>query len=250
MDERLKDLLRAAREHYRRREYDRAEPMLRHALAVHGDLADVHDMLGVILHDRNDLVGARFHFANAARINPSYTEALMNLAVTHADLGEYDAAREVYRRIQAEHTGTAADPFVRGKIANMHADLAQAYVDAGCPREAIAELRRAVDLCPGFPDLQTRLGTLYRDQGNHALAREHYTAAIEANPRYAHAHVLLGITLLALGCADQSITSFRAALAIEPDNRSAKMYLRLVEAQRNARAARQSSRPKDGITTP
>ncbi|MDC0739983.1 tetratricopeptide repeat protein [Polyangium mundeleinium] len=250
MDERLKDLLRVAREHYQRRDYDRAEPALREALALHGELADVHDMLGVILHDRGDLLGARFHFANAARINPAYTEALMNLAVTHADLGDYEAAREVYRRIQSEHTGTTSDPFVRGKIANMHADLAQAYLDAGSPRDAIAELRRAVDLCPRFPDLQARLGNLYRDQGNHALAREHYTSAIEANPRYAPAHVLLGLTMLALGSPDQAVTCFRAALSVDPDNKSAKMYLRLVEAQRNARAAKQPRRSREGASTP
>ena len=55
------------------------------------------------------------------------------------------------------------DPFARGKIANMHADVGQAYADAGLPREAIAEYEKAVGLCPQFADLRTRLGTLLRE---------------------------------------------------------------------------------------
>ena len=39
----------------------------------------------------------------------------------------------------------------------MHASIAQAYADAGCKPEAIAELKKAVDLCPAFADLQTKL---------------------------------------------------------------------------------------------
>jgi tetratricopeptide (TPR) repeat protein len=237
MDERLKDLLHIGREHYGRREYDKAERVLREVLDRTDGYADVHNMLGVILHDRGDLMGAERHFERAVSINPNYTEALMNLSVTYNDRGKYDAARAVYGRIQSTNTGTMTDPFVRGKIANMHADIAQAYADAGCPRDAIDQLRRAVELCPQYADLQMRLGSLYRDQGNHALAREHYSAAIAANPRYAQARVLLGVTMLALGSTDQAIAEWRAALGIDPANKGAKMYLRMVEAQRNAKEA-------------
>jgi tetratricopeptide (TPR) repeat protein len=243
MDEHLKDLLTMGREHYARREYDLAEQVLGQVLERTDKYADVHNMMGVILHDRGDLLAAEACFERALAQNPHYTEALMNLAVTRNDLGKYEAAREVYRRIQAENTGTVLDTHVRGRIANMHADLAQAYQDAGCPREAIAELRAAVELCPGFADLQTRLGSLYRDVGNHALAREHYTAAIAANPGYAPAHVLLGVTMLALGSADQAIAAWRAALAVDQENKAARMYLRVVEAQRNAARAAMKTIP-------
>jgi Tfp pilus assembly protein PilF len=250
MDERLEDLVHAAREHYTRSEYDAAEPLLARAIERGGDYADVHDMMGVILHDRGDLAGAQRHFSRAAELNPDYTEALLNLAVTHADRGDYDAAREVYDKLREGHAGTVEDPFVRGKIANKHAELAQAYLDARCPHDALRELERAVELCPTFPDLRTRLARLYRASDNHALAREHLAAAIQANPRYAPAHVLFGLTMISLGSLDRAVSSFRAALAAEPDNRAAKMYLRLVEHQRNTRAARQTSRAEDGASTP
>ena len=47
MDEHLKQLLLLGREHYQKRELDKAEPMLRQVLESSDRMADVHDMLGV-----------------------------------------------------------------------------------------------------------------------------------------------------------------------------------------------------------
>ncbi len=249
MDDRLKQLLVLGREHYERREYELAEHALRQILEKTDRFADVYNMLGFILHERGDFVGAELHFERAVQLNEHYTEALLNLAVTYNDLGKYEAARQVYSRIRrGEGEGGVLDPFARGKIANMHADLAQAYADAGCAQEAIAELKRAVELCPTFADLQVRLGTMYRDAGNLALAREHYTAARDANPKYAPARVLLGLALLSLGSPDQAVAEWREALAIDPDNKTAKMYLRMVEAQRSGRA--KDVAPRDSAPPP
>jgi tetratricopeptide (TPR) repeat protein len=171
-------------------------------------------------------------------LNEHYTEALLNLSVTYNDLGKYEAARQVYARIKRSDDGSPLDPFARGKIANMHADVAQAYADAGCPQDAIVELKKAVGLCPTFADLHTRLGSLYRDVGNLAAAREHYQAACASNPRYPAARVLLGVTLLTLGQPEEAAAEWREARAIDPDNKNAKMYLRMVDEQRGARSAR------------
>ena len=238
MDERLKQLLILGREHYERREFDRAEQVLGEVVAKTDRFADVHNMLGVILHERGDFVAAERHFEHAVELNPNYTEALLNLSVTYNDLGKYDAARQVYARIQSDADARGLDSYARGKIANMHADVAQAYADARCLPEAIGELKKAVELCPKFADLQLRLAHLYRDVGNLALAREHYTAARDANPRYLPARLHLGVTLLSLSAPDLAIVEWREALAIDPANKNAKMYLRMVEAQRQAVSTR------------
>src|SRR5262245_12651619 len=137
MNERLKSLLVLGREHYERGEYDRAEHVFQEILGLDEDrFADVHNMLAFILHTRGDLAAAERHFERAIEINPRYIEALLNLAVTYSDLGKYEAAHSTYARIRGlEGMDKALDPFVRGKIANMHADLAQAYADAGCRDE-------------------------------------------------------------------------------------------------------------------
>jgi len=235
MDDRLKQILLLGREHYAKREFDKAEQLLREVLDSEDRFADVHDMLGVICHSRGNFVQAERHFERALAINPAYTEAALNLAVTYNDRGKYEAAREVYTRIKGNPTGAVQtlDPFARGKLANMHADLAQAYADLGLTREAIGELEKGVSLCPTFSDLRTRLGNLLRHEDDLIAARLQYEAAVAARPEYVPARVQLGVTLLALGLPNEADEAWQRALAIDPENTQAKMYLRMLQATRS-----------------
>jgi tetratricopeptide (TPR) repeat protein len=235
MDEHTKQRLLLGREHYQKREFDKAEQMLREVLEKDDRLADVHDMLGVICHARGNFAQAEYHFERALAINPSYTEAALNLAVTYNDRGKYEAARQVYARIKGLPGGSVQglDPFARGKIANMHAEVGQAYADAGLVREAIAEYEKAVALCPQFADLRTRLGTLLREINDLPRAREQYEAAVAARPSYVPARIQLGVTLLSLGEPDAAAEQWRKVLEIEPENVRARMYLRMLQSTRS-----------------
>jgi tetratricopeptide (TPR) repeat protein len=234
MDDHTKQLLLLGREHYSKREFDKAEQMLRQVLEADDRFADVHDMLGVICHSRGNFAQAEHHFERALAINPSYTEAALNLAVTYNDRGKYEAARQVYASIKGGPTANAEglDSFARGKIANMHAEVGQAYADAGMPREAIIEYEKAVSLCPEFADLQTKLGTLLRETHDLVRAREHYEAAVRARPSFVSARIQLGVTLLSLGEAAGAEEQWNKVLEYEPENARAKMYLRMLAAQR------------------
>jgi tetratricopeptide (TPR) repeat protein len=81
-------------------------------------------MLGVIWHDRGKLDEARGAFERALSMSPSYTEAALNLSVTLNDLGQYTRARDIYTRViqRARAAPRSLDPYVKGKLANMHAD--------------------------------------------------------------------------------------------------------------------------------
>ena len=88
-------------------------------------------MLGVIHHEQGRYAQAREMLEEALRLNPGYTEAALNLAVTYNELGKYQEAREIYARAMAQSKAEPRqlDPFARGKLANMHADVGSAY---GC----------------------------------------------------------------------------------------------------------------------
>jgi len=234
VNERVKQLLVLGREHYEKREFEKAEQMLRMVLEEEDRYADVHDMLGVIAHSRGNFLVAERHFERALEINPAYTEAALNLAVTYNDRGKYEKAREVYGRIKVGPHGSSQglDPFARGKIANMHADVGQAYHDAGLVREAITEYEKATALCPHFADLQTKLGTLLREIGDFPAARAHYEAALQSKPSYVPARLQLGVILLALGETGGAEEHWQQVIALEPDNSQAKMYLRMLERNR------------------
>src|SRR5262245_3587031 len=129
MDDRARDLLNRGREHYEAGEYDRAADLLGALAAEHLDFADVYDMLGVIHHQQGRLAEAEAMFKRALEINPGYTEAALNLAVTYNDLGKYKEAQEIYARAMttSRNAPRHLDPFARGKIANMHAEIGAAY---------------------------------------------------------------------------------------------------------------------------
>jgi tetratricopeptide (TPR) repeat protein len=243
MDERIKELLARGREHYQKREFDKADYILREVIEHADTFADVYDMLGIIAHSRGDLHAAVRYFERAVTLNPSYTEALLNLAVTYNDLGRYEAARQIHSKVR--RLGNAGpvqiDPFARGKIANMHADIGQAYAEAGIVHEAIEQYLKAVNLCPSFADLRTRLGNLYRDAGDLQRAREQYEGAKSANPRYVQARVLLGVTLFSLGDSVGAMHEWREVLADDPENKSAQMYVRMLETHSATPAEEKSS---------
>lgn len=234
MDDHLKQLLLLGREHFEKRELEKAEYLLKQVLEKTDRFADVYDMLGVIAHSKGDFASAEQHFERAVRINPNYTEAQLNLMVTYNDLGKYDAARKIYAEIRTRggEGQRQTDPFAKGKIANMHAEISQAYQDVGMLPEAIGELEKGVALCPTFADLRTRLGVLYRDSGDVGRALEQFEEAIEVNPKYVHARVMRGVLLLTSGAVDRAIEEWKQVLELDGQNKSAQMYLRIAQAQK------------------
>src|SRR4051812_40127798 len=165
MDERLRNLMHLAREHYENREYEQAEPILVTIVREHQGFADMFNMLGVIHHGHGRFTQAQEMFEHARKINPAYTEAALNLAVTYNDLGKYQQAKDVYARAIAHSKAEPMqlDPFAKGKIANMHARVADAYAGIGMNSEASREYRKALDLCPTFVDIRTKLAAVLRD---------------------------------------------------------------------------------------
>jgi Flp pilus assembly protein TadD len=244
MDERVKQILRIAREHYERREFEKMEPLLRQIIESTERFADVHNMLGVAAHERRDYGEAEARFRKAFEINPHYTEAALNLAVTYNDLGKYDLARQVHEKATVgsrSEQDEGVDPFVKGKIANMHAEVGQAYVDAGLVREGVPEFEKAVNLCPTFADLRCRLGTLYKELGDSARARMQFQAAKQVNPTFAVARVALAVLMIAAGEKKEAEGELEEVLALDPDHKTAQMYLRMLRGLRPPGLTRSNS---------
>jgi tetratricopeptide (TPR) repeat protein len=235
MDDRGKDAVRdlvvRGREHYVAREYDKAEACLSEVLRENVAYADVYDMMGVIYHQQGKLAEAEGMFQRALDINPAYTEAALNLAVTLNDLGKYREAKDVYQRalLASKNAPRSLDPFAKGKIANMHADTGAAYHAVGMYPDAVREYQHALALCPTFVDIRTRLGTTLREMGDTTEAVKEFERVRAENPRFITARLHLGLCYYAAGRKDDATAEWRAVLDIAPENKSAEMYLAMLD---------------------
>jgi tetratricopeptide (TPR) repeat protein len=241
MDERsrrdaIRDLVARGREHYASREYDKAERCLGEVLREQVAYADVYDMLGVIYHQQGRLNDAESMFREALRINPSYTEAALNLAVTCNDLGKYREAKEIYQRAMttSRNAPRQLDPFAKGKIANMHADVGAAYHAVGLYEDAVREYRQALALGPTFVDIRTRLATTLREMGQVDAAIDELERIRAENPRYVAGRLHLGLSYFAAGRKDDAQAEWLEALTLSPGNKSAEMYLSILKTGESA----------------
>ena len=193
--------------------------------------ADVFNMLGTMAFTKADHEGAKKWFHEALEINPRYTEACLNLAVTMNETGDYalgEAAFDRARKASLIEQGTV-DPYVKGRLANLHADIGEIYHGLGLHEEAVAEYLKALLLGPGFPDLRTRLGVLFRDMGDHERALQEFSRVKRDHPAYTNASIQLGISYFTRGQTELAVDEWKSILEKDPGNPKALMYLKLAE---------------------
>jgi tetratricopeptide (TPR) repeat protein len=232
MEPEIRVHLNAGREHYLASEYAHAIEHLSKVLEQHDGFADVHNMLGVSQQQLGQLDDAVGNFERAVELNPAYTEAALNLAVCYNELGRYDEAKRIYERAAASRESRAGavenlDGFVRGKLANLHRDLGLAYEAAGMLDHAIEQLRQALELCPTFVDIRTKLATTLRDAGHIDEAIDELIAVRDAKPEFVTGRIHLGVTLWTAGRKREAKAEWEAALEHDPQNTRVPMYLRM-----------------------
>ncbi len=136
--------------------------------------ADVHNKVGIIYHQKGIFQSAIASFEHALKVNPSYTEAAINLSIVYNELGKYEEAGRIFQMAvkTVSKTRKIKDPYIEGKLANEHAQLGSQYYSLGRYKEAIGEFKKALKLRPWFADIITQLGTAYRDSGDFENAIE------------------------------------------------------------------------------
>ncbi|MBW2276302.1 MAG: hypothetical protein JRF63_02355, partial [Deltaproteobacteria bacterium] len=156
--------------------------------------------------------------------------------------GKYDEAKQIH-----EHATTLApqedreiEPFARGKLANMHADLGRAYAELQLYDRAVIQYKEALGLAPEFVDIRTRLGQLLKDAGRIGESLAELRQVVETRPGFVPGRISLGAAYLANGDKHAAKQEWELVLEADSENRTAGMYLRMVDqllAQEEAEAA-------------
>lgn len=192
---------------------------------------DVHHLMGVSYALLGQQERALAAFDAALALNPRYLEATIHRALALAALGRVDEVTPALRRA-AEITPAPVAGFpaaVAAQLANRHAELGQAYAEAGARDRAIAEYRRALELGPRFHDLRYKLGRLLLESGQVLEARDVFGAVVAAHPHFVDAQAALGLSFYLSGDAAEAQRVWRECLARRPASARIEAYLAMVE---------------------
>ncbi len=212
-----------------------AESVLQAIYRRNPDFADICNRLGQIYFQTGSFQRARDFFQRAVRLNPDYTEASLNLAVTLNELKQYGKAKEVIDQAQTRATRKKMllEPFIAGKLANKHKEVGDIYRELGMLFDSIEEYRKALKLAPEFPDIQVRLAVTLRETGMTDEAIELLTKTTEQRPDYPDARIQLGITYFSKGFLNKASHQWKEILKTDPSNVKALMYLSFLEGEKS-----------------
>ena len=220
-------LLAQARERFAVQDYYGAAHLLEELLASGRSFADAHHLLGLSLALLGHKERALSEFERALALNPRYIEANIHRGILLSELGRGDEAEAAFRAASEQGTnsgGTYSRP-VAARLANLHAELGEAYAEAGAPDEAIAELRRAVTLGPAFHDLRYRLARLLLEASRPLEAREELERILADHADFVDAQASLGLAHYLSGDASAAAEIWSRCRARRPNNARVEAYL-------------------------
>ncbi len=223
-------LLERARERFAVQDYYGAAHLLEEIVESGRAFADVHHLLGVSFSLLGQPERARQELERALELNPRYLEALIHYGLVLNELGRTREADEAFRRAVASVAPPAdgLPAHVAARLANLHAELADAYAEAGAVDRGIEEYRRALELGPAFHDLRYRLARLLLEAGRTLEAREALERVLEARPSFVDAEAALGLAHYLSGDALAARDIWKRCLGHRPENVRVEAYLAML----------------------
>lgn len=228
----------SAKKAYKEQDYSGALSEIKELLKKHEGFADVHNMKGLILYNLGRRDEASVAFDAALQINPAYSEASLNLVVIYNELGEVDKAQHVYELAKKAVNLKAVagrenylDPYVSGRLANMHAELGAIYKDLGLSDKAVYEFKSALEMKPGLVDVLTQLGIVYRDMKDFSMSIKMLEEALIHNPKFTGARLQLGLTYYVMGDLPRAKGEWQKITREAPNDKMANMYLNFLKSK-------------------
>jgi adenylate cyclase len=152
-------------------------------------------------------------FEQATKLDPGFALAFSGMA--DACILQYDSTKDPKWPELALGAAQQAQT-LNDSQAQVHNSLGEVYAKTGRTQEAIAELKRALELQPNSDEAMRRLGTAYRGAGQHDLALATYQRAVDTNPYYWNNYNLLANEYQMTGQAQRAIEVYRQVVTRNP----------------------------------
>ncbi len=180
---------------------DAAEKAFLRVLRQGGDVAFVHNNLGIVYQQRRDHLRAIAQFREAVRLDADYAAPRVLLGASLLALGKVgEATRELETAVKL----APREPLV-------HLELARAYARAGNPAGMVDQYYALRQLSPQDPEYAYQLGSAYLKLSAGCLRQ-----ILELDPRSARAYQARAEIYRNRGQMEQAIRAFRRALEVDP----------------------------------
>ena len=230
MDVSPERLVEQARERFQLQDYYGAIHLLEDVISTGRAFADAHHLLGLSYSLAGQPEKALEQLDRALALNPRYVEALIHRALVLTQLGREEEATAVLRRAHTiggeQRAGFPAH--VAAKLANQHAMLGEAYLEAGGLTEAIGQYEAALQLGPAFHDLRYKLGRLLLDAGRALDARDQFETIVRERPAYLDAAAMLGLACYLSGDGLAARAVWEECRSRRPEDPRVEAYLAML----------------------
>ncbi len=157
-------------------------------------------------HQRGDLQQAEAHYRQVLSVDPDHARAFHNLGVIANQVGQFDAAVEIFAEaIRADD-----------QVALYHFNHGVALQALDRPADAEKAYRRATSLDPKYLQAWENLGVSLQDQGDFDTAMRVYEHAQSLHPSAPFACLNLGTLLMNAGRPTEAREQFRHLLRLSP----------------------------------
>ena len=203
----LEDAIERATKLYSAGRLDQAEDLCRQIIASRPLRADVHNILGVVLHRKGRTEEGIKSVREAIRLNTANPNFYSNLGEMERKAGNLDAAANALRRAIS----------IDAKSAQAQNNLGIVYYDQHDYEKAAEHYRAAIALDDHYAEAHNNMGNALRALGDSEAALGEYERAIELRDNYAEAYNNMGTALRDKQQLEEAEFSYRRALQIRPN---------------------------------
>jgi type IV pilus assembly protein PilF len=189
----------------------------------------VYNDIGLVYMNRDKLPEALTYFQKALSIKPDYSDALLNIAVTHLKMGEWDAAIERLKSLESDMLYAAPQ--------NVALNLGYAYYMKGQYADAFRNYERAIKHYEdGFKKDITYVRAMLGNarvsikMGNPKAALGILDAALLEAPMVPELHFYRGAALELLGQSDEARNAYLRVIELAPQGDLSKQAVAALRA--------------------
>jgi len=208
-----------------------AETKLEEAILLNNQIPEAFHLLGYVYTKQSKFQKAILAFKKTLALDPFHTEAAIALSSLYNDVGNYKEAASVYEkaRKRLERLEPGHDPRISQGLAQKHFELGKLYLQYERYNEAHHEFSKALQLEPDNVGYSVLMAKCMARSGDKPGATQLLEKMLEREPKHINARIQLGVLYYSQQKLSEAQWEWQQALSFDPENRSAQMYLSMVD---------------------